>query len=85
MSSPFQKAFTAKRGKLMAMPVSEIKPAGIITDPVIDDGKSASSNKKPLALTPGAAQGGTDYEAQLAASKAKNPEGQGGKDYEAED
>ena len=46
---------------------------------------SLSSNLEPMELTPGATGGGTDYPAQIAASEAVNPEGQGGKDYEADD
>ena len=75
MSSPFQIGFMGKN------PMKTIK----LNDKDLNSTKSASSNDKPLALTPSAAQGGTDYEAQLAASEAENPEGQGGKNYEADD
>jgi len=88
MSSPFQQAFSAKRGKLMQMPASELKPESIVkTDesfvPDFNTKGSLSSNPKPMELTPASTGGGTDYEAQIAASEAVNPEGQGGEDYEA--
>ena len=78
MSSPFQQSFSAR---------SPFGNKGVVTlsEKDIKEIKSASSNEKPLALTPGAAQGGTDYEAKLAASESENPEGQGGTDYESKD
>tara|TARA_R100001377_G_scaffold52500_1_gene30764 strand:- start:689 stop:1021 length:333 start_codon:yes stop_codon:yes gene_type:complete len=91
MSSPFQQAFSAKRQKLMQMPVSELKPQSIVKNPVVSDESfmpdfntegSLSSNPKPMELTPASTGGGTDYEAQIAASEAVNPEGQGDEDYE---
>jgi len=87
MSSPFQQAFSAKREKLMQMPVSELKPQSIVkTDesfvPDFNTEGSLSSNPKPMELTPASTGGGTDYEAQIAASEAVNPEGQGDEDYE---
>ena len=87
MSSPFQQAFSAKRGKLMQMPVSELKPESIVkTDesfvPDFNTKGSLSSNPKPMELTPASTGGGTDYEAQIAASKAVNPE-MNDEDYEA--
>jgi len=72
MSSPFQKAFSAK---------SPLYKSGVVTlsEEEIKSSKSASASKPSSIGVEG--QGGTDYESP----DYDNVEGQGGIDYEAED
>ena len=72
MSSPFQKAFSAK---------SPLYKSGVVTlsEEEIKSSKSASASKPSSIGVEG--QGGTDYESP----DYDNVEGQGGIDYEAKD
>ena len=95
MSSPFQKSFLKKRGRLMANPISTLKSEGIVKNPKASTQKGVvtlsekdlkkikSASSEPAKEISYEGQGGKDYENRP--EDAINPEGQGGKDYEAGD
>ncbi len=82
MSSPFQKAFSKKRGRLIAKPISTLKSKGIVKNP------KASKPSKETPLTQKGVVTLSEKDLKKIKSASSQPskeisyEGQGGKDYE---